>query len=233
MNKSLQFGSKTITYTLRYSTRKTLGITVTPEMEVVVTAPQEAGFDQIEAKLLKKAPWILKQLSYFLSFHPKNPPRQYLSGETHLYLGRQYLLSVLQANAPEVKLRAGKLEVHTPNTSPNEVKALLQAWYRERATLKFKTIAAPLIQRFEKYDVAPAELRLQHMPTRWGSCTPKGKIILNPELIKAPRPCIEYVIVHELCHLIYHDHTARFLALQTREMPDWVKWKDKLERLLA
>ena len=71
------------------------------------------------------------------------------------------------------------------------------------------------------------------MPTRWGSCTPRGKIILNPELIKAPKGCIEYVIIHELCHLIYHDHTRKFIDLQTKEMPDWEKWKSKLENLLA
>jgi predicted metal-dependent hydrolase len=71
------------------------------------------------------------------------------------------------------------------------------------------------------------------MPTRWGSCTSKGKIILNPELIKAPKGCIEYVIIHELCHLIHHDHTQKFIDLQTKEMKDWEKWKMKLERLLA
>ena len=74
---------------------------------------------------------------------------------------------------------------------------------------------------------------IREMPTRWGSCTAKGKIILNPELIKAPKVCIEYVIIHELCHLIYHDHTQKFLDLQTTEMPDWEKWKLKLEKLLA
>ena len=68
---------------------------------------------------------------------------------------------------------------------------------------------------------------------RWGSCTPKGKIILNPELIKAPKGCIEYVIIHELCHLIHHDHTQKFIDLQTKEMKDWEKWKMKLEKLLA
>ncbi|WP_353849848.1 M48 family metallopeptidase [Hydrotalea sp.] len=74
---------------------------------------------------------------------------------------------------------------------------------------------------------------LRDMPTRWGSCTPKGKIILNPELIKAPKGCIEYVIIHELCHLIHHDHTQKFIDLQTKEMKDWEKWKMKLEKLLA
>ena len=90
-----------------------------------------------------------------------------------------------------------------------------------------------LIQKFKKYKVEPSGIYIQNMPKRWGSCTHKGKIILNPELIKAPKPCIEYVIIHELCHLIHHDHTKNFFDLQTKEMPDWQKWKTKLEILLA
>jgi predicted metal-dependent hydrolase len=81
--------------------------------------------------------------------------------------------------------------------------------------------------------VEPSGLYIQDMPKRWGSCTPKGKIILNPELIKAPRACIEYVIIHELCHLIHHDHTQKFFDLQTKEMPNWVKWKERLEKIMV
>ncbi len=73
---------------------------------------------------------------------------------------------------------------------------------------------------------------IREMPTRWGSCTPQNKIILNPELIKAPTGCIEYVIVHELCHLVYRNHTVKFMALQNKELPGWQKWKDKLEKVL-
>ena len=90
-----------------------------------------------------------------------------------------------------------------------------------------------LIDKFKKYKVEPSSIVIRDMPTRWGSCTAKGKIILNPELIKAPKGCIEYVIIHELCHLIHHDHTQKFLDLQTKEMPYWEKWKIKLEKLLA
>jgi predicted metal-dependent hydrolase len=106
-------------------------------------------------------------------------------------------------------------------------------WYLLSAKIKFAEIAEPLIQRFKKYKVEPTGLYIQYMSTRWGSCTPKGKIILNPELIKAPKPCIEHVIIHELCHLIHLDHTQKFLDLQTKEMPDWEKWKERLEKLLA
>jgi len=94
----------------------------------------------------------------------------------------------------------------------------------------------PLIDSFatrHKFSILHSQFLIREMPTRWGSCTPKGKIILNPELVKAPKGCIEYVIIHELCHLIHHDHTQKFINLQTKEMKDWEKWKMKLERLLA
>ena len=85
---------------------------------------------------------------------------------------------------------------------------------------------------FEKYGVAPSSLYIQEMDNRWGSCTPKGKIILNTQLIRAPRPCIEYVITHELCHLLHPDHTKAFWELLQKEMPDWERWKNKLERFM-
>lgn len=228
---SIQFGSKTIEYKLAYSSRKTLGITVTPEMNVEVVAPFESSEEKIQLKVKQRAPWIIKQQSYFLSFHPKNPARRYISGETHLYMGRQYLLKVTLSTIEDVKYRGRYIEVFAKDKARAE--PLLKAWYRKRASLKFEEISIPLIQRFKKYQVTPKGIYLKEMPTRWGSCTPKGKIILNPELIKAPRPCIEYVIVHELCHLIHHNHTQKFIDLQTKEMADWEKWKTKLDVLLA
>ena len=227
----LLFGSATIAYRLRYSDRRTLGIAVTPEMAVIVTAPRGAAMDKIEEKLRKRAPWILQQQRFFLGFHPRTAPKQFVSGESHLYLGRQLRLQVTEGKRNAVEYAGGHLQVTCKSKS--KAAQLVQDWYRLRAKLKFAEIAEPWIQRFAAYGVAPTGLYLQNMPLRWGSCTPKGKIILNPELIKAPKPCIEYVIVHELCHLVHHDHTAAFVALQTREMPDWEKWKAKLERMLA
>lgn len=228
---SIQFGSALIAYRLIFSDRKSLGITVTPDMEVLVKAPEGASTEKIKEGIRKKAPWILKQQSFFLSFHPKQPARRFLSGETHLYMGRQYLLKVTESTKEEVRYKGRYIEVSA--SRKEKVAPLLKQWYRQKAKDKFSEIAEPLIQRFKKYGVEPSALYIQEMPTRWGSCTPKGKIILNPELIKAPRPCIEYVIVHELCHLVHHDHTQKFFDLQTKEMPDWERWKDKLEKLLA
>ena len=231
MMNSIQFGSKKIEFELVYSSRKTLGITVTPEMEVLVKAPENTPYERVEEKVRKRVPWIIKQQSFFLSFHPKTPPRRFISGETHLYMGCQYRLNVTIGKNETVKYRGGFIEVIAK--TKERVKALVNDWYRRHAKRKFSDIAGPLIDRFKKYGVEPSGLYIQEMPKRWGSCTPKGKIILNPELIKAPRACIEYVIIHELCHLIHHDHTRKFFDLQTREMPDWIKWKDRLEKIMV
>ncbi len=228
---SIQFGSKQIEFSLEYSGRKSLGITVTPDLEVLVKAPKDATLEKIKEKLKKKAPWIIKQQSFFLAFHPKTPARKFVSGETHLYLGRQYRLKIEEGTPESVKLKGKHIIVTTHDKS--KAKQLMSEWYLRNARAKFHALAAPLIERFKKYEVEPSSIVLRDMPTRWGSCTPKGKIILNPELIKAPKGCIEYVILHELCHLVHHDHTQRFLDLQTKEMGDWGKWKGRLERVLA
>jgi predicted metal-dependent hydrolase len=231
MTSHIQFGSKQIDFSVSYSLRKTLGITITPEMAVLVKAPENTSLEKVKTVVRKKAPWILKQQNFFLAFHPKTPAKKYVSGESHLYLGRQYKLKVFKSRKDEVRFNGRQLIVYTKPKST--AKAVLNEWLRERAKMKFAEIAEPLIQKFRKYKVAPKNIYLQEMPTRWGSCTPKGKIILNPELIKAPKACIEYVIVHELCHLVHKNHSQKFFDLQKKEMPDWEKWKSKLERLLV
>lgn len=231
MMESIQYGSKEIKYSLEFSNRKSLGITITPDLEVLVKAPIGTPVDKIREKLKEKAPWIIKQQNFFLSFQPKTTPRKYIGGETHLYLGRQYRLKIETGDKESVKMKGKFIEVTTSDKL--RAKELVQEWYLKNAKQKLVAIAQPLIEKFKRHEVEPDSIVLREMPTRWGSCTAKGKIILNPELIKAPKGCIEYVIIHELCHLIHHDHTQKFLDLQTKEMPDWEKWKMKLERLLA
>lgn len=231
MTASVEFGSKKILFRVKHTKRKSLGITVTPEMEVLVNAPKDATLEKVKEKVRHRAPWIIKQQGYFLSFHPKTPPRKFINGESHLYLGRNYQLKVIGGKIDQVRYKGRFIEIVTKDK--NKAKLILKRWYRAKAKDKFAEIAEPLIQRFKKYNVEPSGLYLQEMTTRWGSCTPRGKIILNPELIKAPKACIEYVIIHELCHLVHPNHTQKFFDLQTKEMKDWEKWKDKLERLLA
>ncbi|MBX3291813.1 MAG: M48 family metallopeptidase [Acidobacteria bacterium] len=231
MKTHIQFGSTLIDFELVFSERKTLGITVRPDSSVIVAAPIGSQLDDISRKIRKKAPWILKQRNFFLTFEPRTPPRRFVSGETHLYAGRQYQLRIENAESDSVKLIGRYLEVKTTNKKYAEV--LVRTWYAEKAQQKLTSIALPLIHRFRNNGVEPKALIFKEMPQRWGSCTARGKIILNPELVKAPKGCIEYVVIHELCHLVHHDHTKKFFDLQKREMPDWEKWKAKLEKILA
>jgi predicted metal-dependent hydrolase len=231
MTSSFQFGSQAIGFRVEYTDRKTLGITVTPELEVIVRAPVNTSMEKIKSKLKPKAPWIIRQQRHFEAFHPKTPARKFISGESHYYMGRQYRLLVQEGKEESVKLKGQFLVVTTPSKARS--KQLVESWYMEHAKRRLIEIAAPLVKKFKKYKVAPTDIWVRRMPTRWGSCTEAGRIILNPELIKAARGCIEYVIVHEMCHLVHYDHNRKFFELQNREMPGWEKWKGRLERMLA
>lgn len=224
----LAYGTQQIDFEILRSQRKTLTITVQPDGKVLAKAPTEATDEAITAKMHKRAAWILKQQQFFKSHHCPTAPRRYVSGESHYYLGRQYLLRVTEGRANTVNYKNGYLEIVCKPKSKAE--ALMKEWYRNRAKIKFSEMAEPIILRFsERYRLEPSALYIQEMENRWGSCTNQGKLILNTELIKAPRPCIEYVITHELCHLLYRNHTRKYYDLLTKEMPDWKKWKEKLE----
>ena len=226
----VQYGNTDIYYSVVYSERKTLGIVVNPDGSVIVKAPIGILKEKVSEKVTKRASWIIKQQDFFKSFGKKMPQRRYISGESHLYLGRQYRLYVKEGKPNSVSFKGRCFEIVC--TSKDKAESLMTAWYKERAKVKFAEIAEPIIQQFKKYGVEPKSLYIQAMENRWGSCTAKQKIILNTELIKAPRPCIEYVITHEMCHLLHKNHTKAFYELLTNEMPDWEKWKNKLERML-
>ena len=107
---------------------------------------------------------------------------------------------------------------------------IFEKWWKERAIQKISEIALPMMKRFEKKHEIPSIIYFREMPTRWGSCTVKNKLIFNPRLIHLPKRCIEYVIMHELCHLIYKHHNRDFFDFLTLKMPDWKKRKQRLDK---
>ncbi len=229
----ISFGSKNIAYQLRYSQRKTLGIQIHPSGQIMVTAPAESDPKTIKVKVRQKAPWILKQINIFNKYQPGTAPRRYLNGESHLYLGRQYRLKVIKDSEQAIKAYRGRLWVHSPKSDPLSLQKQLASWYVGRAKEVFHQVEDAVFPKFKRFLKVKPNLFIRKMSTRWGSCTASGKIILNPELIKAPKGCIEYVIVHELCHLVHYNHTKEFYRLLWRIMPDWEKWKIKLEISLS
>ena len=234
MKTFVQYGSKKIDFHIEYSERKTLGITVKPDLSVLAKAPVATSPKTVKNKVRKKAPWIIKQQNYFLTFHPKTPPRKYVSGESHLYLGRHYRLKIGKSLRREVKLQNGYINVFLNNNyDKRQVTEALNKWYKERAELMFKNLYEDVKDEFVRRKIFSDIFIIRDMKKRWGSCTPGKKIIVNRELIKAPKRCIKYVIVHEMCHIKYQKHSNSFYALQSKMMPDWEFWKNKLELMMS
>lgn len=205
-------------------------IKVHPDCRVVVSAPQDTDDQQVLNAVEKRGRWIYQQLRDFRKQLEYITPRQYISGESHYYLGKQYMLKVIVApsEAQGVKMLRGKLEVTLRHKSAEKVLQLLTDWYKARAREVFaKRLSAMLEQALWVSDSPP--LRILTMQTQWGSCSPNGRVTLNPNLVKAPRECIDYVILHELCHLAEHNHSERFYRLMGQVMPDWEKIKKRLD----
>ncbi|HQL69380.1 MAG TPA: SprT family zinc-dependent metalloprotease [Bacteroidales bacterium] len=236
MNESIrqiEYGSKTITFSLSFSNRKTLGIQVHPDGSVMVIAPENSNESAILNKVRSKTSWIIRRQLEFQNFRPFTPPRSFVNGESHLYLGRQYILCNVLSDTEKIKISAGKLHIHSRNLQPKHLEAILLKWYKLRAQSVFGELLLSSFEKFSNYKIPYPEIQIRRMNKRWGSCSPAGKITLNPELIKAPKGSIEYVIIHELCHLVHPNHTIAFLNLQEKMMPDWKKWKSRLEYCLA
>jgi predicted metal-dependent hydrolase len=231
--QEVNYGSKSIEYRLSFAERKSLGIKVLPDGLVSVIAPNETSIIDINKKVKLKANWILKQQAFFGSYKPNTPQRKYINGETHLYLGRQYKLQIIEDTINEIKLYRGGMIMKTKKTNPEYLEKKLNEWYKKKAIFHFEEVLDSSIKKFNKYKIEKPTLDIRLMQKRWGSCTKSGKIILNTELIKAPKGSIEYVVIHELCHLVHHNHNREFYDLQNILSPDWEKWKEKLEHSLS
>ena len=209
-------------------------IKVHPDCRVVVSAPQDTDDQQVLNAVEKRGRWIYQQLRDFRKQLEYVTPRQYISGESHYYLGKQHMLKVIVApsDVQGVKMLRGKLEVTVRHKSAEKVLQLLTDWYKARAREVFaRRLTAMLDQALWVSDLPP--LRILTMQTQWGSCSPNGKVTLNPNLVKAPRECIDYVILHELCHLAEHNHSERFYRLMGQVMPDWEKTKKRLDGMVG
>lgn len=231
----IEYGTTTIAYVVTRADRKRVSIEVHPRLMVMVTAPKQATMDSIRKVVHARARWILRQCRYFADLLPRTPKRRFVSGESHLYLGRKYRLRIREADGEErVKLDSGYLHIFTNATDSLEAKhALLTEWYRCHANRVLPERVAACLTHPLLHNARPSQLRIQTLKARWGSCSPRGRLTLNVDLVRAPRGCIDYVITHELCHLLVSNHSSKFTRLLDRVMPDWRDRKQQLERRLA
>ncbi len=229
---TLTYGSDLIRYEVRFlASRQTLAIEVHPDSRVLVRAPVGCPENLIAQRVRKRAAWISRQLAEFERYRPRTPARQFIHGESHLYLGRQYRLKLVAGDAANVKLTRSQLIVSLPDKpDPGRIKALLHRWYLDRARAVFDDVLSSSLQHFK--GVGHPRLIVRAMQSRWGSLSRAGTMTLNVNLVRAPRPCIEYVVAHELCHMRHRNHDARFFKLLERVMPDWESRKRQLEAAL-
>ena len=226
----IQYGTQNIDYQLERMPRKTLAISVHPDLSVIVKAPVDTPLEDVNERVAKRAKWILSQKRRFEIFLPDVPPRKYVSGESHRFLGRQYRLKVVENDTEQIRLTRQFLEVYTPDKRPSHVRELVENWYREQASKTFEERLATCYSRLSSENIPYPKVAIRKMQSSWGSCSPKGTITLNIKLIQVPKEYIDYVITHELCHLKYLHHETQFYALLSRVMPDWRRKKEKLDR---
>ena len=231
--KEFIFGTFIYEYQLIKQDRKTLSLTVTPDLHIILKCPVQTNNDRIENFLQKKWFWLEKQLSFFKKYQRKIYEKEYISGEGYLYLGRQYKLIVRHGKEDLVSLTRGLLTVYTTKEVVNSHhnKKLIELWFAEKTELVFQDRFKEMLDRFE-YKNTPA-LFIREMKKRWGSFLNKEKIFLNPKLIHTSKDCIDYVIVHELCHLKYKNHNTNFWQLLDKKYPKWERVKEKLETIGA
>lgn len=211
-----------------------MAIHVHPDGRVVVDAPAEASPERVAALVSKRGAWILRQQRELAAL-PETPPLKcFLPGESIRYLGRQYRLKVVESEEVRVKAVPGYIEVHSPSRpSSAEIGRLVNTWMDTRAREILRERYLECVVRLGRFRLPEAKaLRVRRMKTRWGSCS-KGRVIsLNPELIYAPKDCIDYVITHELCHLRELNHGPGFTRLMDRALPGWKVLRERLNKYL-
>jgi len=201
-----------------------------PNGKVKIAAPERMDLDTIRVFAISKLQWIKKQQNIFKN-QQRETPREYLTKESHYFKGKRYLLKVIEQNeTPKVILKHSRIELYIkPNTTIEKRKELLDQWYRS----ELKNIIPELIEKWEKkIGVQSNEFGIKKMRTKWGTCNPVAKRIwLNLELAKKPIECLEYIIVHELIHLIERTHNQTFINHINNFMPKWRFHRDELNRL--
>lgn len=193
---------------------------------VRVRVPKSLSESRVRSLIAKRIPWIRTKLKEQAE-RPVPKPKEYISGEAFPYLGRNYRLKVIAGSKPSIKLKGGYLVVTAPAGEARQkaVKCLLEKWYRSHAEVRLQE----KVERLSKIvGVSPASVSVRSYKSRWGSCSGKGDITYNWKIILAPHRIVDYVVIHELCHLLEHNHSPRYWKHVERYVPDWKECRDWL-----
>jgi hypothetical protein len=223
--RSIQLAGKPVSYTLkRSSKRRSIGLRI-DDRGLTVNAPLRASEKWLHSVLQEKAAWVVEKLA---SWQAKKPaPQQWSDGETILFRGETFILRIVPSlfDAPP-QLHGARLVIHVCRTdNPALIEKIVERWYRREALQLFEECVAHFAPQMK---VAPREIKLSAARTQWGSCTTRGTVRLNWQLIKMPLPLVDYVVAHELAHLVEMNHSAAFWRVVETVCPDYAKLRVEL-----
>lgn len=233
--RTLQTAAGILPYTFERKDIRNINLRVRPDGCVYVSAPENAEIAAVERFLSAKTEYIQSAKEKFAAQKVPAYEKQYVSGENVTLLGRNLRIQIVKDKAEYVTSDGIYVFIHVRRPDYyNRKKNLLNAWLNEQCSSVFTEIMQQTAKRFAGYGVTMPELRIRNMVSRWGSCQKdKGTIALNRRLIEAPKNCIEYVVMHEFCHLVYPNHSKQFYALLQVMLPDWRESKDLLEKCVV
>lgn len=213
---------------IRTRRRRTTSVQVSPQNEVSVIVPDNLPEVEIENIIRKKTPWIINKIKTNEAVRHPTKPKEYVSGEAFSYLGRNYRLKIVEGTKRPVELKNGRFYVYVPVHEKNREKLIQSAlddWYSSHAKRKLRSRVEMYADRV---GVSFNNIRVKKLKSRWGSCTKEGNINFNWRIIMAPMSIVDYVVVHELCHLKYHNHSKDFWKLLGQMIPDYKERKEWL-----
>ncbi len=229
----IEFGDRIIPIEIQYDTRKNLQISIHREPKIVIKSPKGIPEAKIIQALFSRLKWIIKRLQHREEIQPFPSKFTYFDGEKHLYLGQEYELRIQHGKRVRVWFSNPYIEIEVPDPGNTYlVKEALEYWYGDETAEYVSQRTWYFIKQFVPEQLHPKlEFKFRKMKSRWGSCSSKGLITFNKELIRAPREAIDYIIVHELCHLKHFDHSSLFYQELSKIIPDWKTYRKMLERI--
>jgi len=221
-----------IEYKIIFSGRRSISIVISPDHSVVVRVPYGMSLKTIEKFVREKEEWIKKHTERISETIQLNQGKKYVTGEKYLFMGRELTLQISNELFPSINQIENKLEVVTDG-KVGRVKMLIERWYIKKAEEIFSTKLKEILNKYKEYQFSPTQFAVRSLKSRWGSCTSKGKITINSELVKLSERFIDYVILHELCHLKYHNHGKDYYRLLETLVPDYKAIRKDLRKYIT
>lgn len=226
---SIQYGTTRIDFNIEYKKRKTISISVEPAEGIIVAAPEGMSEDDIKEIVKSRGAWIVQRLYEFRNIESKKVNREFVNGESFMYLGRNYSLEIHVDKTLKghgyVKLYRGKFHVYVKEKTDEAVRSAMETWYRTKAEEQILR----RIKYFQKFFTKkPSSIKIKEQKKRWASCTSKDELLFNWRCSMAKASVIDYIIVHEMCHMYYRNHSKDFWDMVASIMSDYEARKEWL-----